>query len=99
MRVENFELNDCASIPVRHGGAEQLQDEEFDLILANINRNILQADMEAYSNVLASGGTLVLSGFYDSDVKILEDCASEFGIQLDRTVTRDAWAMMVLTKN
>lgn len=97
--VENFELNGCEGIPVRHGGAETLKDEEFDVILANINRNILQADMEAYSNVLAAGGKLVFSGFYDSDVEILEKSALRFDIKLQRVVTRDSWAMMVLKKH
>lgn len=94
--LENAERND-AEITIRIGDASILQGQ-FDLIIANINRNILLNDMEAYSRVLLPGGTLLLSGFYESDVPVLQEKAESLGLQLVQQKTRQGWAALRLIK-
>ena len=68
---------------------------EFDVVLANINRNILLQDMESFVSVMAPGATLILSGFYQADCQMLEEKAQSFGLQLS-TIKHDGdWACCV----
>ncbi len=69
----------------------------FDLVMANINRNILLQDMEHFVSVMASGATLILSGFYKSDCDILKKQAESLGLVLRETSYDGDWACMVLT--
>lgn len=80
-------LGDAASL---HGA--------FDMVIANINRNILLADMERYAAVLNLGGTLLLSGFYQADEGVLIARANELGMTFTDKKTRDGWSAMRLTK-
>ena len=66
--IENIERNHVSEIRVMHGDAALIGAQQFDLILANINRNVLLSDIPAYASALKKGGTLLLSGFYESDV-------------------------------
>lgn len=70
----------------------------FDLVLANINRNILLADMSSFVEVLAQDGTLVISGFYDMDAPILEQHAKDLGLQLYQTLVSEDWCCLVLQR-
>ena len=70
----------------------------FDIVIANINRNILLHDMDAYAAVLAPGGTLLLSGFYESDVPVLQQRAQELGLTLTSTKTREGWCALRFNK-
>lgn len=70
----------------------------FDIIIANINRNILLADMDRYAAVLNAGGTLLLSGFYEADEKALVAKANELGMTLSGKKIRDGWAALQLKK-
>ena len=72
-------------------------DQRFDLVLANINRNILLQDMPRFVSVMAPGATLILSGFYESDCALLESKAQQFGLSLQSTKTDGDWACMVFT--
>ena len=74
------------------------ENEKFDIFFANINRNILLADMQTYSNSIQEGGVLFLSGFYIQDVAILEAECKEFGLELTDVETKDNWAAMRLIK-
>ena len=69
---------------------------EFDLVMANINRNILLADMPRFVSVMAPHSTLILSGFYETDCALLESKAQQFGLRLTATKTDSDWACMVL---
>ena len=69
---------------------------EFDIVLANINRNILLADMPRFVSVMAPHSTLILSGFYESDCTLLESKAQQLGLKLIATKTDGDWACMVL---
>ena len=84
-------------IDLRLGDASLLQGS-FDVIIANINRNILLADMEKYAAVLNPGGTLLLSGFYRADEEVLVAKASELGMELRNRKNRDGWSALELCK-
>ena len=71
-------------------------DGKFDLVLANINRNILLADMPRFVSVMAPHSTLILSGFYQNDCALLESKAQQLGLKLTATKTDGEWACMVL---
>ncbi len=88
---ENAANNKCPQIEVIQGGAEQLGKKMFDLILANINRNVLLADMSAYSKVLNKNGTLLLSGFYKDDLQQISKTAFENGLDFVSFVTKNNW--------
>lgn len=68
----------------------------FDVIIANINRNILLADMDKYVAVLNAGGTLLLSGFYEADEGALIARANELGMILKNKKNRDGWSALQL---
>jgi ribosomal protein L11 methyltransferase len=65
---------------------------EFDVVLANINRNILLQDMERFVSVMAPGATLILSGFYQSDCQMLEEKALTLGLHPTFVTTDGDWA-------
>lgn len=95
---ENANKN-SVSVDVLLGDASLLsENEKFDIFFANINRNILLADMQTYSNSIQEGGVLFLSGFYTQDVEILETECKEFGLELTDVETKDNWAAMRLVK-
>lgn len=83
-------------ITLKLGDATTLQGH-FDIIIANINRNILLADMERYAAVLNAGGTLLLSGFYEADEAALVAKANTLGLSLHSKKTRDGWSALELT--
>ena len=90
----NATLNGVENLRVLLGDASVLGDvsERFDLVIANINRNILLADMSAFRAHMAEGGSLILSGFYEADVPMLEKAAAEQGLTLCDVTTDDDWA-------
>lgn len=73
-------------------------DENYEIFIANINRNILLDNMEIYSRSIKSGGVLFLSGFYENDIPILENKCAELGLVLSESRTKDNWAAMRLVK-
>ena len=79
------------------GDSSMLSDyvAEFDVVLANINRNILLADMPHFVRVMKPGATLILSGFYEADCSLLESKAQQLGLKLISTRTDGDWASMV----
>lgn len=93
---ENAATNNV-EITLKLGDATTLQGC-FDVIIANINRNILLADMERYAAVLNAGGTLLLSGFYEADEAALVARAKELGMTLKNKKNRDGWSALQLVK-
>ncbi len=89
--TENAELNQIGNILVRQGDASLLSDQQFDIILANIQRNILLQDMEAYLKVLKNGGLLIMSGFYVADLEAIEERANSLGMKLTNSAERSNW--------
>lgn len=97
--LENIERNGVPEIHCLLGDATCLtSDKHFDLILANINRNILLRDMVRYVNVLNPGGSILFSGFYQSDVAKIQSEAERLGLTLDRQMVRDEWTALRFVK-
>lgn len=94
--LENIKTNN-ADIRVRFGNAGLL-DRDYDIFIANINRNILLEDMKKYSQHIIKGGLLFLSGFYTEDISTLMEEASKYGFVLDKEISRDNWAAIRLIK-
>ena len=80
-----------------HGEATVLSSfpADYDLVMANINRNILLQDMERFVSVMRPKATLVLSGFYQSDCQLLEEKANNLGLMLKQTKNDRDWACLV----
>lgn len=94
--VENMRLNHTEGITVKLGGAEQIGAERtFDLIIANINRNILLEDMRHYAAAMKEGALLYMSGFYTEDIPVLEKEANKQGITLIERKELNNWAMII----
>jgi len=80
--IENSALNHVTNIIPLCGSKEAIPDEQYDTILANINRNILLDQMERYAQVLKPGGEIYFSGFYESpDLEIITDEARKRGLK------------------
>ena len=94
--VENAATNGV-DIDLRLGDATSI-DGTYDVIIANINRNILLADMERYAAALNPGGSLLLSGFYEADEGVLTAKADTLGMVLRNKKNRDGWAAIQLVK-
>lgn len=90
----NAALNGVDNLDVLLGDASVLDGvkEEFDVVIANINRNILLNDMPAFRSHLKTGGRLILSGFYETDVPMLEQAAQSNGLTIIDVVTDGEWA-------
>ncbi len=89
--LENVERNNCKAISVFEGDASLLKPNKYDLIIANINRNILLADMSTYKASLRKNGVLLLSGFYTEDVEMIDASAQKNGLIFDKKLERNNW--------
>lgn len=96
---ENMALNHQAQIDLRLGDVTMLEGCRADVFIANINRNIILNDLEAYAATLNRDAIMILSGFYESDIPMLEARAAAFGLEYVRHTTQgDNWACLVLRK-
>ncbi len=94
----NSALNAAANISVYQGDAALLKSmsEKFNIVLANINRNILLSDLPYYKGVLCDKGTIILSGFFTSDIPLFYERAKELGLTVVEERSKDEWAMLAL---
>ena len=96
---DNAQENYCRTIECRLGGAELLADEApFDIILANINRNVLLEDMGAYVRLLPSGNPILFSGFYEEDLPKITAEAIRLGLVYNCHRTLRSWISVIFTK-
>ncbi|MBQ2422237.1 MAG: 50S ribosomal protein L11 methyltransferase [Flavobacteriales bacterium] len=95
---DNIQANGTPDITVKLGGAEALGDEKFDILLANINRNILLRYMQVYCDAIRSGGHLLLSGFYVPDAPVLIEEAARYGFKMVGALEKDHWTALHLRK-
>lgn len=98
--IENAERNNVTNINVYEGDAELLADKtnKYDLVIANINRNILLNDMEAYAKTLKTGGIILFSGFYTEDITAIEEAANKQNMFLDNQLERNNWVSLKFIK-
>ena len=92
--LENVERNNCKHISVIEGDASLLIGKKYDVIIANINRNILLNDMEIYSKALNNNGTLYLSGFYYEDIPVIEESCNKNNLRLVKKLERNNWVSL-----
>lgn len=88
---ENVELNDCPQVSVRQGTIEDEPFAEYDIVLANINRNILLREIPTYATFLQEKATLLLSGFYEQDLTDIEHVAMQQGLQKVSVKKKNNW--------
>ena len=92
--IENAERNNCHEITVFEGDASLLAGKKYDLIIANINRNILLNDMQSYVDCLLPSGTLLLSGFYTEDIPFIDASCVEKGLTYVKKFERNNWVSL-----
>jgi ribosomal protein L11 methyltransferase len=96
---ENAEVNNTPNIHVQQGSIGDLKfSDAFDIVLANINKNVLLAEMEQYSWHLKPGGDLLISGFYTKDIPDLLSAAAKHGFTEVSRSERETWAAVLLRK-
>jgi ribosomal protein L11 methyltransferase len=92
--LENAERNNCTKITVFEGDAFLLGKQSYDVIIANINRNILLDDMATYVSCLNANGMVFLSGFYREDIPVITAKAHELGLSLVDTIEKNNWVAL-----
>lgn len=92
--IENAERNNCSKITVYEGDAALLKGKTYDLVIANINRNILLNDMEQYVACLNKNGTLLLSGFYNEDIPYIDTSCTKKGLTFVTKLERNNWVSL-----
>lgn len=96
--VENAERNNCKYISFYEGDASLLTNQKYDVIIANINRNILLNDMATYTRCLNKNGILLLSGFYKEDIVTIDQEVSSHGLTIQNTLERNNWVSLKYLK-
>ncbi len=92
---ENIALNGVeATVRPVMGDASAIRGKNYDTVLANINRNILLADMPAYVATLNAGGELIVSGIFETDIETIERRARELGLKPDGQRIKEGWAVL-----
>lgn len=92
--LENVERNNCKNITVIEGDASVLKGKKYDVIIANINRNILLNDMEAYVACLNKNGILFISGFYNQDIPVIQDMCEKHLLKFEEKLERNQWVAL-----
>ena len=97
--LENVKLNAVENVTMLLGDASLLKPEmQFDYVIANINRNIITADIDRYAMVLRKGGKMLLSGFYEEDIPVVLASAAPLGLTELLHNVKNRWTMLLLTK-
>ena len=92
--IENAERNNCKHISVYEGDASLLEGKKYDIIIANINRNILLNDMQQYVDCLNENGILFLSGFYTEDIPVISESCTSKGLTYVKQFERNNWVAL-----
>lgn len=96
--IENIQRNNTEYISVLLGDASLLKDQEFNVIIANINRNILLNDIPVYAECLSGNGQLLLSGFYIEDLDAIKACAGSEGLVFISHKEQNRWVAACFEK-
>ncbi len=92
--LENVERNNCKHITVIEGDASVLKNRKYDVIIANINRNILLQDMKTYVSCLNENGMLFLSGFYNDDIPLIQKECEKYVLKFEEKLERNNWVSL-----
>ena len=96
--IENIDRNNGQNIFAYEGDVSLLKDKSYDLIIANINRNILINDMEQYAACLNIDGDILLSGFYQEDLELIKETCSKFNLVYQHHFLRNNWVAAQFNK-
>src|SRR5690554_5673071 len=96
--IENCERNQISNFIVAKGDLEIVPKNNYDVIIANINKNVLLRHLEGYSNLIKDEGILLLSGFFETDIQSLDDAAKYHGFEIKEIFTKEKWAVLKLHK-
>lgn len=97
--IENMDKNNIKNVLVHKGDAKLLAGEIFNTILANINKNVLLADLPVYYKSLNKNGNLVISGFFETDINELVHKAESLNLRLEDKAINEQWTMLHFIKN
>jgi ribosomal protein L11 methyltransferase len=95
---ENAFLNNCKEIDPHEGDSKLLINKEYDLIIANINKNVLLQDIPKYVSCLQKKGTLLLSGFYASDIEDIQQLCEAENLEYSSHLEKDNWVAVKFIK-
>ncbi len=96
--IENADANKVRNMEVIHGDASTLSGFSFDVVLANINRNILLNDVSAYVSVMKSKAHLLVSGFYAEDAPIIQEAFGKYNLIPVKKIVNDNWCAIVFER-
>ena len=96
--IENLERNRINDVPVLFGDIDIIPDEKFDLVIANINKNVLKKHLPSYANFCKAGGTLLLSGFFTADTNELIEVAKNNNFEHIASFNKEDWAVLEFKK-
>lgn len=99
--AENFELNGIEGVPAHLGKVSEVafKQNQYDIVLANINKNVLLAEMSSYADLLPISGVLFLSGFYERDIADIKNAASQYNLSVVESVIKNDWTALKLIKS
>lgn len=89
--VENIQRNNVPKINVYEGDSSLLKNKQYDLIIANINRNILLQDIPKYASCLSTKGVLLLSGFYKDDLSLISEACQKVQLRFENNIEINNW--------
>lgn len=95
---ENIKINKVQNVEIKHGDVSLIQGQLFDIILANINRNILLKDVPSFTNSLKEKGTLIVSGFYSQDLPIIIKAFEKEQLKLEKFTNKNNWIAAIFKK-
>ena len=96
--IDNAKLNNTKNISFLHGDINLIENQDFDIILANINRNIIEKDIEGYYNLLIYRGDLLISGFLEEDVDFIINLSINNRFNVINKKNKGQWSMVHLRK-
>ena len=96
--IDNAKLNNTENISFLHGDIKLIENQDFDIILANINRNIIEKDIEGYYNLLIDKGDLLISGFLEEDVDFIINLSINNRFNVINKKNKGQWSMVHLRK-
>ena len=97
--LENLRLNNCKFINVYHGNIDFVNKRKYDIILANINKNVIMREIPIYTNSLRTGGQLIMSGFYDNDFNDINDKAKSLKLNFISKKKKNLWTAIHYLKS
>lgn len=96
--IENSKLNNISNIQFVEGTAESIGKKMYDVVLANINRNIILADIQKYAKAMRTKSDIILSGFLKQDVKIILNKIKQLKFNLVASKNKNKWQMLHLRR-